>query len=326
MQTAGSSAPCALSNAEDRIDTQDCPGLRLVRPSQRMQLLSYRHAKRVIASGVMSYHPQKIRSMYVTLWKWELVRMHHLDAILFADLDIDLLPDPAKAAAIAAEWMRRLPRQLATRDRRVRYIGYGDVTTPLNTGLFWLFPPENEALYSAGLDVLHSSWNWSHGWNVSGTPRQLVSASQRQRVHSSARRMEVDVDQFGAGWDRIDYGDMDQGFFFYLLHFGQQATFSLSGAMHTARHYVMHPLKPWARALQHRPMKEACSHDNLIRHAWLRQAGMPLNATESLCAAAFRDVLKDLDAHFADGAASCCATLGKKAPTSVGGHVRVSVF
>ena len=65
-----------LSRATERLDPHDCPGLQLVRPTQRMMRLSRAHAARVIASGVMSYHPAKIRGMWPTLWKWELTRLH----------------------------------------------------------------------------------------------------------------------------------------------------------------------------------------------------------------------------------------------------------
>ena len=322
-----------------------------------MAHLSQLHARRVIASGVMSYNAEKIRAMYVTLWKWELMRLRNLEAILFADLDIDLLPDATQAAAVAAEWAVRVPQLLlelheGTRadDEGVSYVGYGDVTTPLNTGLFWLLPPKTVELYHLGLDVLRASWNWSHGWNVSGTPQQLwppAAAAASSRRHSGGRRhaaashaaaghtassghdvLPVSLWHFGAGWDRIDYGDLDQGFFLYMLHHKRSVAHSLrGGAVHHVMHFVSGPQKPWRRALEHRPQQSSCSWDNLIRHAYLRSAGMPLSTAGSACAAAFRGVLGSLDEAFAgDEAAACCATFGDRAPDSRGGHVRLSVF
>ena len=80
----------------------------------------------------MSYGPKKFAYMAVCLWKWELLRLGgEYDALLYADLDFDLLPASLHAAAVAAQWAVSLPRLAAQATRfGWRIVGYRDVTTP----------------------------------------------------------------------------------------------------------------------------------------------------------------------------------------------------
>ena len=76
-----------------QIGRNACPtALRVLRATPRMERAAEAHIQRVIASGVMSYNPAYVRAHMVTLYKWELMRLHYYDAVLFVDLDIDLLP------------------------------------------------------------------------------------------------------------------------------------------------------------------------------------------------------------------------------------------
>ena len=296
-----------LSRATERLDPHDCPGLQLVRPTQRMMRLSRAHAARVIASGVMSYHPAKIRGMWPTLWKWELTRLHEYHAILYVDLDIELLPAPGVTAAIAAEWVSRLPRlklqRRASKAFHGHYVGYGDITAPLNTGLFWLVPPEGPQLYEDGLAALAAPWNYSHGWYEAGTPGQLNRQLRLQHPvgtdsNGNGRDRLLRVEhKFIAGWDQIDYGDMDQGLFLYVLHYRHRIAYNLQGSRHSGWHFVINgPQKPWVLVLSGRETKPACDGRSFFKHAYLRMVGLPFASTPSACASAFRRVQSEVNA------------------------------
>ena len=335
-----------LSARTERFERSDCPELEVVAPSARMVRLSEAHARRLVAGGVMSYDSAKVDSMYVTLWKWELLRLGHarygLHAVLFADLDVDLFPHAAPAPAIAAEWAAHVPELLRAGRRlaaagpvaSARFVGYGDITTPLNTALFWLVLPPTLELYNDGLSVLRAPWNHSHGFNVSGTPRQLAlhlttrHEGGEEAMRQEAPRIEV-AREFGESWTRIDYGDLDQGFFLYMLHHRHRVAHAVRGSRHVAHHYVGVALKPWVRALSHdatRPRSaRGCTRDALITQAYVHRARLPLHATASPCADAYRSVLAALDEAIGEDARVCCATYGLTAPAA-GGHVRLSVF
>ena len=79
--------------------------MRVLPPSKRLKSAAQSHIDRVVRSGVMSYNSSAFMSrMAVVMWKWELWR-HGLseeggkasgyNAILFADLDVDVLPSGA---------------------------------------------------------------------------------------------------------------------------------------------------------------------------------------------------------------------------------------
>ena len=234
------------------------------------------------------------------------------------------------------------------------------------------------------------------GINSSRGRRGARLRGSERRGGSRIEALRVSERRFGRDWTRIDYGDLDQvislhlamhlapppyahitccasdlpygdldqGFFLYVLHFRLGTAFRLSGlTRHIVMHYVSGPQKPWLRALgylhQARPLhahahahaharahlahpvlqgavqpspwtQSACSWDNLHRHAYLRAAGLPLGSTSSECSTAFRRVLTALDAHFAaDDAAACCARFSNRTggpPTSRGGSKLLSVF
>ena len=97
----------------------------------------------------MSYNSSAFMSrMAVVMWKWELWR-HGLseeggkasgyNAILFADLDVDVLPsgasfqtaNTAAASGLANEWSTELPKLVAASKKAdgPSIVGYGEVTT-----------------------------------------------------------------------------------------------------------------------------------------------------------------------------------------------------
>ena len=148
----------------DAVDERDCPGIQRVLVSSDLIAASQAHVQRVISSGVMSYDAKYMRRMVVQLWKWELFRLGEYDVLLYSDLDVDLLPPPTPGIpwsrmleSVAAEWAQGLhqlmPKPPGAEASHV-HMGYADATTPLNGGVFWVFPPKNDSLYRAGITVL----------------------------------------------------------------------------------------------------------------------------------------------------------------------------
>ena len=84
----------------------DCPGAVTLRPSAALVA----HVAAHVAAQVRR-QPQRrldfLRRMGGQLYKWELFSLTRLDAVLFADLDVDLFPPRLSAAAVAAEWAGR---------------------------------------------------------------------------------------------------------------------------------------------------------------------------------------------------------------------------
>ena len=337
----------------ERLDRRDCPGLKLITPSARLRAAAKAHVHRVIASGVMSYNAAFMRRMHVVFWKWELVRLgNEYDAIVFLDLDVDALATTGEggaAASIAREWSSRVGElvRLARANGPV-LVGYAEITTPLNAGMYWVLPPQgpgSKRLYDEGIDALTPSltpWNATHGFNVSGTPRALFASrplrhadgsllrDRRGRVEHITRR----------GWDHIDGGDLEQGLFLHVL-FVRHAlgAFIVRDGVHKVRHYVRgRGGKPWARLLawqddEHGGGHVKCSWDHLKRAAYLRAA---LSAREergsggwfgggtSACGRAFAAARRVLDAEL--DAQGCCERMGWSAPIGHYGGDMVPVF
>ena len=151
----------------------------------------------------------------------------------------------ASAAAVQHEWASQLPALLAHANaRELRMVGYGDLTSPLVLGACWVFPPRAASrLYQDGLSVLEAPWNATHGWNRSGTPRQLWSFTPQRYANGAViadRRGVPRPTSKAHSWTDIDSGDLDQGFLLYMLyhrHAGAGA-FMRGGGAHLLRHYV----------------------------------------------------------------------------------------
>ena len=128
------------------------------------------------------------------------------DAVLHTDLDTDVLPRFSPSPhALAAEWAVELTKLVSAANSTsggaraldgassyvwdgashdsaaaarepLRMLGYADVTTPYNGGMFLVLPPnDGGALYREGLQVLGAPWNATHGWELAGTPSHLLA-------------------------------------------------------------------------------------------------------------------------------------------------------
>ena len=320
---------CRFNMDTERLDVADCPGVRIVTPTRRMLNVSAQHAERVIASGLMSYYPDYIRRGYVFLWKFEYWRLKY-DAILHADLDVDLLPSPMLAHRIASEWAERLPPLVSLAkgggeggNNVLRMLGYSDPTTPYNGGLFWAFPSgeaRGGSFYKDGLDVLSAPWDPHLGWNRAGPPSSLFPPE-----NTSARRADGEIlRRRPAGfaeksWTKIDSGDLDQGFLLYMMqHRHHVGAYMRGDSFHQPAHVVMHKFKLWMRALNYFSFtpETACTQENLIRQAYIRGYGLDKGDTQSACAVAFRAVAAELDAQM--NRSTCCASQPQPPSGSLG--------
>ena len=316
---------CRFNIDTERLDLADCPGVRIISPTARMLNVSLQHAERVVGSGKMSYYPNYIRRGYVFLWKWEYWRLgREFDAVLHADLDVDLLPSPTLAPRIATEWSERLPPLVSLARRSgadsLRMLGYSDVSTPYNGGLFWAFPPSDSGIYNEGLDVLSAPWDPDNGWERAGPPRLLFPHGTARQASGKALRNPSQMD--AKSWTQIDSGDLDQGFLLYMMqHRNHCGAYMQGDSLHRPQHYVGAKFKPWMRALNYFPLSPAtavCSHENLVRQAYMRGAGLDKGETQSACAIAFLAAAEELDAQL--NRTECCASLSWPPDGSVGGR------
>ena len=75
--------------------------------------------------------------------KWQLMRLTHFSAVLFADLDVDLLPPELwhRHAALRALWSTSLPALLSASLRGgVRIVVTADHVSPIQAGQFLMIP------------------------------------------------------------------------------------------------------------------------------------------------------------------------------------------
>jgi len=91
------------------------------------------------------------------------------DFVVFADVDLDLLPD-GDLDATATRWSQMAPAVL--RSKWPEFVANADSMAPVNGAVFIVRP--SEATFSLGLRVLRRcQFNASHGWDWVGPPRSL---------------------------------------------------------------------------------------------------------------------------------------------------------
>ncbi len=310
---------CLTSNATEELDTRDCPGVRKIWAGAQLRRAVQLHEDRVIKSGVMSYDPEYIRRMAKVLFKWELMRQNDYAAILFSDLDVDLLPsfvrgqEAAEAERVSHEWGARLPELLRAAGHPTtpfNLLGYGDATSPWVAGLFWVFPPPRQALFWEGIRMLSAPWNATHGFNRSGTPHQLWGGTPtvpktlgRHADGTPSGPLLSQHSRFGNGWQHVDGGDLEQGFFLNMLwnRSPQLGVFvdRRQKDSHGVAHYVRSPRKPWLRALTYDAAREdSCdAYADWMRHFYLAAlVKLPLvQHPATACARAFKHAYSDMD-------------------------------
>eukprot|EP00966_Prymnesium_polylepis_P303366 7007354-Prymnesium_polylepis.1 len=211
-----------LPPGADQVDPQDCPDLRLIAPSAALRhavrdFMTRRQAQILAETqrgpkAAVAWNDR----MGTTLYKWELMAQGSAyDAVLFTDLDVELLPPWLDVGVVAGEWVRYLsdlvgrsreaqdkkaarrgagqeggatrPAAAATDPARplVRMVASPDWSSPVNAGLMLLLPPPSHAMFKRGLEVLYAPFNTTHGWNLTGTPLQLFGTRKLRKVDGS---------------------------------------------------------------------------------------------------------------------------------------------
>ena len=247
--------------------TEDCPGATSLRvPTDLAAALDgcrerWRTERASIIAGLASHHvdqrptllrhirPSQLRRNF---YKWTPFKLTEYDAILLADVDIDLLPHEQQTRQIAQAWRTGLP-QLLARDSSVHVVGTPDSSAPLNNGMLLVRP--SRALYDDGLAVLQTChFNDSHGWDHIGRPQEL--SLEQRHLDGTLAYQPGNTELFS--WKkkkffaRNDWGFTDakagQGFFFYMLcvrHRVCRSARYLQNPRHMAMHWMGGGSKPW---------------------------------------------------------------------------------
>jgi hypothetical protein len=263
-------------------DPQDCPELRWLSPSPALLDAASGHLRRRLDACVRrqpscathwlasSRFSKVIIRLGGTLLKWELMRLVEYDAILFSDMDVDLMPTrllpvgrgATALAPIREEWARMLPILMAP-DASIRMVASADWSSPINAGLLLLRP--SAAIFREGLDALHAPFDTSRGWNRTGGPAALMGAAgllhtDGSTLHYQGAPARIDHQN----WDFVG-SDIDQGLFFYVLlarhrvgryarlrHGGRASpggSKRAHGQQHMVDHYWGTGQKPWQHVL-----------------------------------------------------------------------------
>ena len=100
-----------------------------------------------------AHHTPRNPGGLMQLLKWQLMGAR-ADIVIYADLDVDLMPQQSRARA-SAVWAAALPTLMAARRAGVRAIVSADHVSPINAGQFVLLP--DRSLYLDGLEVQRQS-------------------------------------------------------------------------------------------------------------------------------------------------------------------------
>ena len=220
---------------DDHLDANDCPGgLTIVRPSAALVDAIRRHADGRLGNsrprnngGVLHDTKRLMR----TLLRWHFFGAVEYDAVLLADLDVDLLPVSALRSKrlgyqtnsdVNLEWRRKLPPLIASaknapsNDKHaaeppIRAIFTSDSASPLNAGLILLLP--SRALFDDGLHVLASPFTIERGWNLTGSPPEVIHQPLLFTDGKTVKHVHIERH---TAWKFVG-GDIDQGYLTYML-------------------------------------------------------------------------------------------------------------
>ena len=265
---AGGAGSCAENAA---LLPHDCRGAVTLRPSPALEALVQAHVAAQVrrqrerriqpaqparpAQLEEPAQPQRrldfLRRLGGQLYKWELFSVTRLDAVLFADLDVDLFPPRLSAAAVADEWGARLPVLLGARPP-IHLVGRPDFSSPINGGLFLLRP--SEELFRDGLRTLAAGFDEQTGWNRSGTPASLLAHvpllhHDGQLLTHGHGRTRQRASVTNDAWDWVA-AELDQGLLVHMLLVRHNvARYALGGGAHSVDHFWGMQGKPWKRVL-----------------------------------------------------------------------------
>jgi len=158
---------------------------------------------------------QTFREM--NLIKWNLWSFNNYDILIYTDLDVDIMPlypiPISRSADASFHDIWHLSKK-----HNFNVIVNPDHSSPINGGMFLIFNHTmNKHIYHRGLDVLRKPFNYTHGWELRGSPKTLLG--ERILYHPdgsvflyAGKPATID----NADWKFVN-GDSDQGLFTYML-------------------------------------------------------------------------------------------------------------
>ena len=155
----------------------------------------------------------------VTLMKWQLFAITDYDAIFYHDVDVDPFlhtngRPPSQGTPLfdpfASSWLRGYEAFLRS---GTELLALRDPHIPINTGTMLLRP--SERVHAIGMRTLQAMrFNFTHGFNLSGRPRDVLPFKQMARA--DVKRLRDSRMSRMNTWDVV-CGDADQGLFCTLL-------------------------------------------------------------------------------------------------------------
>ena len=299
----------------------DCSGVRLIAASRSLSKVA-RHCVYSLRGK------NRLRVMpYNALLKWVFMGMVEYDAILVADVDIDLMPLEISPRLVGDAWNANLP--LLVRQRWPRLVVNADHESPLNGGLLLIRP--SRGIYRDGIRVLRECRaNLSHGWGLVGPPRvampapRYLQAGSADTTTTSMPRVARGIwhwrpDLSKSTWFKRDDwnfvgGLEDQGFLLYMgfiRHQGLGAYFNPEAPVHKLIHWwgtvgmgaKAWQGKPWNAEMQASP-RLGCNLEYLTRLELPEPAAptaapqqLAVNATKDTCWAELRELRRSAEAH-----------------------------
>lgn len=187
----------------------------------------------------------------LNMLKWTAISLVDYELVLYADVDIDLMPSNELIGTAARRWSE-LARTLESAARRKdgwqpQLVANADAMAPFNGGL-WLVRP-SAITFEDGLATLRACrFNSSHGWEHAGSPRALGLTPRHadgEPVTSDVGDRPLENDAYRRNdWSFVG-GDVDQGFWFYMFFVRQQSgAYFRYGRAHKVLHWRAWP-KPW---------------------------------------------------------------------------------
>ena len=155
----------------------------------------------------------------VTLMKWQLFALTDYDAIFYHDVDVDPFlhtngRPPSEGTPLfdpfASSWLRGYEAFLRS---GTELLALRDPHIPINTGTMLLRP--SERVHAIGMRTLQAMrFNFTHGFNLSGRPRDVLPFKQMARA--DVKRLRDSRMSRMNTWDVV-CGDADQGLFVHVF-------------------------------------------------------------------------------------------------------------
>lgn len=165
----------------------DCAGARIVPVSTALVSAVASHLQRRSAQlTAAGRRTTGLNRLGITLYKWMVFSLVDFDAVLFADIDVDVFPSGLLAEHVREAWKHALPLLMEqAASETTRLVASPDGYSLIHAGVLLALPPRDTRLFDEGVAVLHAPFNETHGWNVSGPPHQCFLAAAQATARGS---------------------------------------------------------------------------------------------------------------------------------------------